>query len=212
MYFCLPEGEEIRSRWNLGKLSDRLDDSLVVPGFDALEDAGRWRVLLSAFSELALVRSGLSLAQLDSSSDEGSSSSGDPSDSQSQSRVVRAPLKRARVDEGGTSRGIDEDVQRPEPVSSPVPADFPGSDTVLSPVLATSGEVAPTLPPPTGEPIVVSSGEDSHGVRLSSHPVCSEGHPEARGQPSGSSSSLRKGDSPSSSVRGTHEMVKAIEH
>lgn len=55
LYFRLPETSEVRSRWNLGKQSDRLDDSLVIPGFDALEGSGSHRVLLSNFSKSTLV-------------------------------------------------------------------------------------------------------------------------------------------------------------
>lgn len=83
LYFRLPEGSGVKSRWNLGRLSDRLDDSVSVPGFEILEGTGWRRVLLSSFSESTLVGAGLSQAPLDTSSDEGSSSEGGESRSPS---------------------------------------------------------------------------------------------------------------------------------
>lgn len=85
LYFRLPKGSDIRGNWNLGKLSNRLDDSLAVQDFDVLEGTDRRKVLLSTFSELTLVWAGLRHAHLDISSDDYSSSSGGPSDSRSES-------------------------------------------------------------------------------------------------------------------------------
>lgn len=62
LFFRLSEASGFRSRWNLGKLSDRLDDTLIVPGFDILEGFGGHRVLSSYFFELTLVRAGMSSA------------------------------------------------------------------------------------------------------------------------------------------------------
>lgn len=86
-YFRLPEGSEIRCRWSLGRLSDKLDDSTAVQGFVVLEGTGRRQVLSSTFSESTLVRARLSQAQLNSGSDESSSSSGDSSSSRGESLV-----------------------------------------------------------------------------------------------------------------------------
>lgn len=75
LFFHLPSSSGLRSRWNLSKIFDRLDESLVIPGFDAVEGSGRRCILLSNFSEPTLVRAGLSRAQLSNDSEEGSSQS-----------------------------------------------------------------------------------------------------------------------------------------
>lgn len=77
LYFRLLKMSEVYSRWNLGKISDRLDYSLVMEGY------GRHRVLLSNFSESSLIPAGLSCAQLSDSSEDDSSRSENPNDSQS---------------------------------------------------------------------------------------------------------------------------------
>lgn len=169
MYLQLPEGSQVTSRWNLGKLSDRLGDTSAVPGFDILEGTGCRRVLLSSFSESTLVRAGLSQPPVEASSEGSSSSSGgEDTSSQSGSRVVRAPLKRARTDDARTSRPTAEEVSpalgsgpilSPAPVSGPVPADSaqetgaPRNDIPLLPpemVVAT---------PTSAVPVLVSSGD-----------------------------------------------------
>lgn len=64
---------------------DRLDDSLVVLGFDVLEGFGRRRKFLSNFFERTLVRAGLSLSQLSEDSENDQSRSESQSQSHSQS-------------------------------------------------------------------------------------------------------------------------------
>lgn len=99
--------------------------------------------------------------------------------------VVRAPLKRARVDDAGTSHPIAEEVVSPAPVSGPVPADdLPSSGQIMEVALPESGEMAlgPQLPPVI--PVVVSFGDNSQGNRAPECPVHSGGELEVRGQPS----------------------------
>lgn len=105
-YFCLRTLSVARYRWNLSKISDRLDESLVIPRFDVLEEYGRRHELLSNFFELTLVRAGLSRAQLSEDLEDDSGRSGSRSEGRSQSLVVRAPLagKRARIDAEDISR------------------------------------------------------------------------------------------------------------
>lgn len=118
-------------------------------------------------------------------------------------------MKRARVDEAGTSCPTDEDALSLAPVSGPIPVESPPRpDPVLEVVHPESEEVAPALPPPSIERVVVSSGGDSQDAWAPSRQVSSGGPPEARGQPLRSSGSPRSQESPSVSVRGTTEMVK----
>lgn len=114
--------------------------------------------------------------------------------------MVRAPLKRASSDDIGTLRHIAEEVLSLAPVSGPVLVDSPPPvDPTFEVVPTGSGEVAPALLPFTVEPVVVS-GEGSQGAQASNGPLSSSGDREVRGLPSGSSGSLRRGESPSSHV------------
>lgn len=164
-------------------MSDRLDESVVIPGFDVLEGFGRHRELLSNFFELTLVQAGLSRAQLSEVSEDNLGWSGSPSESRSQSLVVRAPLtgKHARDEVGGTSRraiaGIEDDVLSPAPLSGHVRAASPSlpeqgqdppSQAVATENSADHGSptrgVIPDLPLPLTEPVVVFSGEESQNA------------------------------------------------
>lgn len=112
--------------------------------------------------------------------------------------VVRTPLKWAHVDNARTSRLTAEEVLSPTPVSGPVLVDSPSpADPALEVALTESGERAPTLPPSTAEPMVVSLGEGNQGARAADCPLSSSGDPEVRGLLSGLSGSLRRGESPS---------------
>lgn len=92
IFFRLPGSTRLRSRWNFSKISDRLDESLVVPGFDAVERFRRHRILFSSFSESSLVHASLSRAVISDDS-ESTSRSESSSDSGSQSRgISHSPL------------------------------------------------------------------------------------------------------------------------
>lgn len=62
LFFHLPAVSEVKSRWNLSKISDKLDDSLFIPSFDALEGSRKRCELLSDFTEFTLFEAGLSQA------------------------------------------------------------------------------------------------------------------------------------------------------
>lgn len=86
LYFQLPTLSQVQSRWNLGRIFDRLDDSLVIPSFDILEGSGRRRKLLGNLSEFTLVQAALSQAQLSEKSEDEQSQDGSPSASHSDSQ------------------------------------------------------------------------------------------------------------------------------
>lgn len=68
-----------------------------------------------------------------------------------------APLKRACIDEAGTSRPSAEEVISSAPVFGPIlTAPLPSSDPALE--VAEPDGVAPALPLPCAEPVMVSSG------------------------------------------------------
>lgn len=60
LYFRLLSSSEVRYRWNLSKIGDKLDETIVIPGFDVLEGYWAPRKLNSNFDKRTLVRVGLS--------------------------------------------------------------------------------------------------------------------------------------------------------
>lgn len=69
-YFRLTSSSSVRSRWNLSNIADKLDKSVIVPGFDVLEGPGNPCKLTSRFDKRTLVYVDLSQAQLGEDSDE----------------------------------------------------------------------------------------------------------------------------------------------
>lgn len=131
--------------------------------------------------------------------------------------VVRAPLKRTRVDDAGTSSPTAEEVSpapvsgpvlSPAPVSGPIPADFaPEAGVPLNDIPPPSPEMAlaPLVP---ADPVVLSSGDGSQGAAGSGRSTPVGADLASNRQPSVSSDSVRRGESPTANVWGTAEMVK----
>lgn len=60
---------DVHNKWNLGRLSDKLGESVTDPNFDELEGSGNRHKLDSRFNERTLVYVSLSRAQLDDDSE-----------------------------------------------------------------------------------------------------------------------------------------------
>lgn len=117
-------------------------------------------------------------------------------------------MKCAQVDDAGTSRPTAEEILSLAPMSRPVPGDSPPAVGPTEGDLSLpSPEATPVVPAPA-DPVVVSSGDGSLGAGGSGQLALARADLELRGQPSGSSGSIRRGELPSDSVRGTAKMVK----
>lgn len=134
--------------------------------------------------------------------------------------MVRAPLKRARTDDAGTSRPTAEDVSLAPvsgpvlslaPVSGLVPADsVPEAGVLLSDIPLPPHEMV-LAPPVPAAPVVVSSGDESQGAAGSGRSVPVGTDLAFDRWPSVSSGSVSRGELPTANVRGTAEMVKGCE-
>lgn len=101
---------------------------------------------------------------------------------------MRASLKRAPVDEPGTSLATDEEVLWHAPVFGPLPTDSPSRPEMALEaanlgVASPASALPPSLPAFVVEPVVVTSGEGSQGAGDPSRPLVSGSPPSVtRGQ------------------------------